>query len=434
MSCAPAKWQRKIENILKDIPGVVVFIDDIQITAPNDITHLQRLEMVFKRLQEFGLKINCKKSQFIQNEIEYCGYKINRLGIHKLNSKIEAIQKAPQPKNITELQAFLGLVNYYGRFFKNLSSILEPLHRLLRKENKWQWTSECDTAFNLIKQQMQSDTFLIHYSPNLPVILAADASPIGVGAVISHIMPDGTERPIQMASQTLNKTQRKWSQIDKEAYALIFAVKKFFQYLYGRKFTLLTDHKPLVQIFSPAKPLPHMSATRMQHYAIFLQGFTYDIKYKTSKDNSNADALSRLPLNCEEKFMFESADIIEINQIATLPVTVEEIADETLKDKEIIQLLHGLQTGVSLSHTMRFGIDQNEFSLQSGCILRGTRVVIPSILRKKVLRDLHEAHFGITKMTMLARSFCWWPNIDLDIKNCVNNCVQCCEQKIIYRK
>ncbi|XP_063825507.1 uncharacterized protein K02A2.6-like [Ostrinia nubilalis] len=429
LNCAPAKWQRKIENILKGIPGIAVFIDDIQITAENDKVHLERLELVFSRLAEYGLKINLTKSSFLQKEIEYCGYKISKLGIHKLPSKIDAIQKAPPPKNITELKSFLGLVNYYGRFLGNLATTLEPLHKLLRLETKWEWTIDCDIAFKKIKKEMQSDTFLVHYSTKLPIILATDASPIGVGAVISHVMPDGTERPIQMASQTLSKTQRKWSQIDKEAYAIIFGVKKFFQYLYGRKFTLLSDNKPLVQIFAPNKPLPHMSAIRMQHYAIFLQTFNYEIKYKSSKENSNADGLSRLPIQMKETNLCEESDIIEINQITTLPITVQELAAETCNDVQLKILLENLLLGKKLSPKDRFNIDQSEFSVQSGCIMRGQRVVIPVNLRKRVLHDLHSGHFGINKMILLARSFCWWPEIDNDIKLMVDNCIACCKQK-----
>ncbi|CAK1584579.1 unnamed protein product [Parnassius mnemosyne] len=120
---------------------------------------------------------------------------------------------------------------------------------------------------------MLSNTILAHYSPDLPLTLATDASSTGVGVVLSHVMPDGAEHPIQFASQTLNSTQRKWVQIDKEANAIIFGVKRFFQYLYGRRFVLFTDYKPLFQIFSPTKALPHLSYTLMQHYAIFYKVF-----------------------------------------------------------------------------------------------------------------------------------------------------------------
>jgi len=114
----------------------------------------------------------------------------------------------------------------------------------------------------------------------LPITLATDASPYGVGAVLSHIYPDGSERGIQYASKTLSKTQQAYSQIDKEAFAIIFGIKKFYQYLQGSKFTLITDHRLLTQIFSPTKNLPIFTVSRMQHYALFLQGFNYDIKYR----------------------------------------------------------------------------------------------------------------------------------------------------------
>ncbi|RVE41173.1 hypothetical protein evm_014177 [Chilo suppressalis] len=424
LNCAPAKWQRKIESILREIPGVHCFIDDIRIPALNDAEHLDRLDKVFARLAEFGLKVNLEKSEFMQNEIEYCGYKISREGVHKVNSKVKAVVEALNPTNVSELQALLGLVNYYGRFLYNLSSILEPLPKLLRKGTPWYWSAECDKALLTIKKQMLSDTVLAHYSPDLPLILATDASPTGVGAVLSHIMPDGTERPIHFASQTLNSSQRKWAQIDKEAYGIVFGVKRFFQYLYGRKFILHTDHKPLVQIFSPTKALPHLSAARMQHYAIFLQGFQYDIKYKNSKDNANADALSRLPIT-EESGELEGWDTFQIGMISVLPITVKDIAAATKVDKALAPLLAGIASGKKVPPAYRYGIEQNEFSFLEDCLMRGTRVVVPTSLRNIVLKDLHSCHFGANRMLALARSYCWWPGMDKDIKNLAKNCLEC---------
>lgn len=429
LNCAPAKWQRKIENILKDIPGVHVFIDDIRITGPNDKIHLERLETVFSRLAEYGLKVNLQKSEFLKDKIEYCGYIISKEGISGTNDKIKAIKDAPRPKNLTELQSFLGLINYYGRFFHNLSNTLEPLHRLLRKDTKWRWSSDCEAVFQKLKKHLISDTVLAHYAPDLPLVLATDASPTGVGAILSHIMPDGSERPIHYASQTLNCSQRKWAQIDKEAYAIIFGVKKFFQYLYGRKFILYTDHKPLLQIFSPSKALPQLSAVRMQHYAVYLQGFNYEIRYKTSKANANADALSRLPLELEEPKLREEVDVCQIELIEKLPINIDQICNSTKQDLSLQPLLTGLRSGRIITNQDRFGIDQTEFSLQNGCIMRGSRVVIPTNLRSTILKDLHTAHFGINRMLALARHYCWWPGIDRDVRDLVANCVQCCLQQ-----
>ncbi|XP_031332739.1 uncharacterized protein K02A2.6-like [Photinus pyralis] len=414
LSCAPAKFQRKIENILSGIPGIAVFIDDCRLTAPNDKIHLERLEEVFKRLLNYNIKVNLSKSEFLKNEIEYCGYRIDKFGIHKTKSKVDMVVNALQPKNIQELQSLLGLINYYGRFFENLSEILEPMRLLLREGVKWNWTKACENALNKIKEMMKSDNFLVHFNNNLQIILATDASPVGVGAVLSHIMPDGSEKPIQFASQSLTSSQRNWSQIDKEAYAIIFGVKRFHQFLFGRKFVLYTDHAPLAQIFSPQKGLPIMSASRMQHYAIFLQSFNFEI---------------RLPVESKIENTVEESDIYEISQIHTLPVTVDELSKQTKLDTELGLLLTMLKENNNVPHLVRFGINQSEFTIQNDCILRGNRVVIPSILRKRILKDLHCAHFGIARMLSLARSVCWWPGIDEDIKAVVQNCLTCAENK-----
>lgn len=425
IASAPAIWQREIENILKDIPGVSVFLDDIKITGVTDEIHLQTLEKVFQRLQHFNIKINKDKSTFFQEQIEYCGYLIDRNGIHKSKKKIDAINKMPRPTNITEVRAFIGMINYYGRFFKNLSTILYPLNQLLHKDAKFVWNKHCERCFQTLKEMVQSDEFLVHYDTKLPLTVATDASSYGVGAVLSHVYPDGTERVIQYASQTLSETQRKYSQIDKEAYAIIFAVKKFYQYLYGNQFTLYTDHRPLIRIFSPSKGLPVYTAMRMQHYALFLQSFNYAIKYKNTKEHANADCLSRLPIKGAVPNNCDVVDVFQINTIETLPLTTEQLANETNKDPYLRKIVMFLQKGKEIPKHMRFKLDQNEFGLQQGILMRGYRAVIPKTLQNQILNELHEGHFGIVKMKGLARGICWWPGIDSDIEQLVRSCPNC---------
>lgn len=424
VASAPAKWQRLMEQIVGDIPGVSVFLDDIKITGENDIIHMQRLNEVFKRLDKYNMRVNWAKCELMKESIEYCGFRIDKNGIHRMQDKIDAIQNMKMPANKDDVRAFLGLVNYYGRFVKNLSSITYPLNKLLQKDVEFVFDQKCKEAFLEVKQQMQTNIVLTYYNPKLQVVLAVDASPIGVGAVLSHMFDDGTERPLQFASQTLNKVQQRYSQIDKEAYAVIFGVKKFYQYLYGKKFILVTDNKAIAQIFSPTKGLPTLSATRMQHYAIYLEHFDYEVQFRRSKENLNADALSRLPTTDECKFV-EEVDMIENEIIETMPVTAAELREVIKSDEEIKVLMNCLKYGREPAPKDRFGVPMTEFSIQNGCLMRGIRVYIPKQLRARVLDELHTAHFGITKMKSLARAYCWWYMMDKDIEKLVANCSDC---------
>ncbi|XP_058817568.1 uncharacterized protein K02A2.6-like [Topomyia yanbarensis] len=426
VASAPAIWQRQMEALLQGIEGVSVFLDDIKVTGPNDETHLRRLEEVLRRLDESNIRVNRNKCVFFANEIEYCGYLIDCNGIHKIQKKVDAIQEMRRPENKNEVRSFVGLINYYGRFFYDLSTVLYPLNNLLKKDVPFKWSKQCEKSFQVVKKQMQAETCLVHYSPELPLLLATDASPYGVGAILSHIYPDGSERPIQFASQTLNRTQQAYLHVDKEAYAIIFGVKKFFQFLYGRKFVLVTDNQAVTKIFAEHKGLPVMSALRMQHYATYLQSFDYEIRFRKSAEHANVDALSRIPLKlAEADNIIEESDLVEMHQIETLPLTVAELAQATAEDLTVKNLIQGVKYSILVTGKDRFGIDQSEFAMQKGCLLRGIRVYVPPSLRKRVLDELHSTHFGTTRTKSLARGFCWWMGMDNEIEEMIANCINC---------
>lgn len=188
----------------------------------------------------------------------------------------------------------------------------------------------------------------------------------------------------------------------------------------------MTDNKPVAQIFSPSKGLPTMSALRMQHYSVFLESFDFEIQYRASKDHGNADGMSRLPINdCSNRKQMEEIEIIQVNQIETLPVTVDELAKHTAKDRNVKELIQGLKSGRPVEGCFRFGVNQNEFTLQGDCLMRGIRVYIPPPLRMRVLNELHSGHFGVSRMKALARSYCWWENVDRAIEDLARDCVDC---------
>ncbi|KAI4872550.1 hypothetical protein NFI96_003106 [Prochilodus magdalenae] len=205
-----------MDQVLQGLPNVHCFLDDILITGQDEAHHLRNLEAVLSRLGKVGLRVQKEKCEFFKDSLEYLGHTIDSVGLHKSDDKIKAIVEAPVPTDTTQLRSFLGLINYYARFVPNMSTLLHPLNALLHKGVKWKWSRECDKAFKKAKEQLSSKSVLTHYNPSLPVILACDASPYGVGAVISHRLLNGEERPIAFASRMLSKAEHNYAQIEKE--------------------------------------------------------------------------------------------------------------------------------------------------------------------------------------------------------------------------
>ena len=346
ISSAPAIFQKTMDVILQGIPHVCCYIDDILVTGVNQQEHLQNLEEVLRRLEQNNLRIKKPKYEFFKDSVEYLGHCVDAQGLHTLPSKVEAILRAPDPENLQQLRSFLGLLNYYGKFIPNLANIVHPLNQLLQKDAKWTWTSDCVQAFTAAKQALNSSKVLAHYDPSLPITMAGDASAYGIGSVISHILPDGSERPIAFASQTLSSSEKNYCQLEKEALSLVFGVKNFHQYLYGRKFTLITDHKPLLAILGPKKGIPPLAAVRLQRWSILLSAYNYDIQFKSTSAHANADGLSRLPIS-DNKTPDQSVEVSLFNvaQINCLPVTAQQIDRLTKSDPCLSKVLQYTRQG-----------------------------------------------------------------------------------------
>ena len=265
VASAPAIFQRIMEGVLKGIPGVCIYLDDILITGQTEEQHLANLEQVFQQLEA---------------AVTYLGHQIDKNGLHPTEEKTKAILEAPTPKNTTELRAFLGLINYYRKSLPNLSMVLIPLYKLLKNNTSWKRSTEQAKAFQDAKNLLKSPRVLIHYDSSRPLMLTCDASPYGVGAVLAHIVDDNTERPIAFASRTLSKPQTNYAQLEKEALAIIFGIQKFHNYLYGRKFVIHSDHKPLMYILNASKSIPTMASPRIIRWSLMLSAYSYDNKPK----------------------------------------------------------------------------------------------------------------------------------------------------------
>ena len=343
---APGIFQRTMEGLLQGIPSTGVLLDNILITGPSTEEHLDNIEKVFRRLLEVGLRFKAVKCQFTKPVLESLGHRVDAEGFHPVEAKVKAIQEAPAPKNPTELKSFLGMLNFYGKFMPNLSSILEPLHSLLRKDVVWKWEVEQQEAFDKAKNQLQSSDVPVHYDPEKELVVSCDASPYGVGAVLSHVMEDGSERPVAYASSTHSTAERNYGHLDKEALAVVFAVKKFHQFLYGRHFKIYTDHKPLLGLLQPEKATPLMASSRMQRWAFTFLAYEYELLYRPGNENGNADGLSRLPVVDVPGSTPVPGDIVHLlENINTSPVHVNKIKLWTARDPVLSQVLQFVLQG-----------------------------------------------------------------------------------------
>ncbi|XP_072938403.1 uncharacterized protein [Epargyreus clarus] len=297
--------QMKIEIPIKDqgsmsyVIGVTSFgVGCARANTPGVYTRVSSfidwIERIALRLNEVGLRLNIKKCVFAVNRVAFLGYEIDSEGIHPSKEKVQEIKEKSIPINKTELKAFLGLYNFYERFMMNKATLMQPLYKLLKDRVKWHWGKEEEEAFEKAKSQLTSDLTLVHYNLERELIMLCDSSDYGLGAMLVHKMSDGTERPVIMSSRTLQDHERRYAQIDKEALAIMFGLKKFRQYLLGRKFTIYTDHKPLLGIFGPEKPIPDLVSARMLRWALTLNTFNYTLCYRPGKEMGNVDSLNTI--------------------------------------------------------------------------------------------------------------------------------------------
>ena len=362
------------------------------------------------------------------SSIEYLGHKISEKGIQPTEEKVRAIVKAPAPNNVTQLKAFLGMLNYYAKFLPNLSSKLTPLYRLLQKNTPWSWGEEQRQAFQQAKVALTSAKVLVHYDPSQKLILSCDASPYGVGAVLSHKLEDGTEHPVAFASRSLSPAE-KYAQLDKEGLAIVFGVRHFHHYLLGRRFTIYSDHKPLQYLFSEDKAIPTMASSRIQRWALTLSAYDYDIVFKPGSQHANADVLSRLPLPehpTSVPFPQETVLLMEVLQAS--PVTAKQIKTWTSHDPVLSKVRDRVLQGwvdtrdLSMQPYQR---RKHELSIEDGCVLWGNRIIVPPPGRAKVIDTLHEEHPGMARMKCLARCYVWWPSMEQELEKKVKECLQC---------
>lgn len=431
VNAAPGIFQRVMANALSGLEGVACLLDDVAVSGRTITEHNERLFTVLKILNDLGFHLNAKKCVFATNTIHFLGHMIDAEGLHPSPLKVKEIKEKPAPTNKESLRAFLGLYNFYEKFIPDKATILEPLYRLLEAKRPWSWGEAENKAFERAKELLSSDLTLVNYEIERELLLICDSSSYGVGAIIAHVMDDGTERPVMMASRTLQPHERRYGQIDKEALSIIFGLTKFHEFLAGRKFCIITDHKPLVGLFNPGKPIPDQISPRMLRWSLKLSAYDYDIKYRPGKLLGNADALSRWTVNQTAVNIEEP--VREVLLLEDQPegwnLDASKISRETKKDillqKVLFHVLHGWPRSNSDPSLQPFWNRREALSHSKGCLLWCNRVIVPTSLQSEVLRLLHAPHAGIVQTKAYARGYVWWPGMDRQIEAFVSECEQC---------
>ena len=415
---APGTFQRLMNKILKSVlyKSALVYLDDIIIFSKTIEDHINDLESVFKLLAENGLKLKIKKCNFFKKKIDYLGHIVSDEGVSPNEIKTRAILTYPEPKNVKEVSSFLGLASYYRKFIRAFAEKAHSLTKLTRKNVAWEWGDKQKTAFNCIKTSLTSKPILRFPNFSREFIIYTDASGYGIGAVLAQVQGpphsantveenDENEVVIAYSSKHLNDREAKWSTTEKEAYAIIHAIQVFRPYLYGRKFTVITDHKPLEWLMSKTEP-----SGRLARWALKIQEFDIVIGYRSGKTNQNADCLSRIP----------------VPTVASLSLKVEN--DWTLdqsKDDYCMKLLDELRN----SETK----DGHKLLPTGELINKHGNLVVPANRIQEILEMNHDhmlaGHLGIAKtLNRLQRQYDW-PGMRKDVETYVKNCLTCARRK-----
>ena len=287
-----------MEIVLEGLPFAIAYIDNVLIYSETLEDHLSHVQQVFDRLRKHKLKLKLKKCQFLRNETNYLGFKITTDGIKPETEKVETIRSLPPPISVKEIRSFIGMISYYRRFIPNMSTIAKPLIELTRKYSKFKWTDECQEAFDYLKESLTVIPSLAYPDLSKPYILYTDSSDDSIGACLTQPCNDEeetltglkNERPIYFLSHKLSNTQKRWSTIEKEAYAIHYLLQKLDHYLHNAQFTIRTDHKPLKYLLESP-----MKNKKIQLWSLNISSYACKIEWLPGKTNTMADYLSRRP-------------------------------------------------------------------------------------------------------------------------------------------
>ena len=474
---APATFQRLMESCLGELnlSWCIIYLDDIIVFSQTPEEHLVRLQAVFDKLKAAGLKLKPSKCELFKKQINYLGHVVGQEGVSTDPDKIKAVTEWPRPTTVTEVRSFLGFVSYYRRFIPNFSKVAKPLNTLLqnlegtsnqKKKFKVNWGPDQQEAFETLQRLCTEAPILAYADFKTPFILHTDASSEGLGAVLYQYQ-DNQRRVIAYASRSLSPSERNYPTHKLEFLALKWAITdKFHEYLYGAEFQVFTDNNPLTYILTTAK----LDATGHRWVAA-LSNYTFSISYKPGRNNTDADALSRIQwpeavdissqtvqavcegvqaLHGKVETLCHGAQSVGILSQDTMPagMTSLEWSQAQMQDPAISQIIQAIQTKTldtikynpNMSSELKaFLRIRKQFKLKHGVLYRKTQVhdkarlqlVLPPSYRSKAMVGCHDlvGHLGQDRVLELLRDRFFWPGMHMDVASYINSCPRCIRRK-----
>ncbi|XP_058458875.1 uncharacterized protein K02A2.6-like [Malaya genurostris] len=424
VNCAPEIFQRIMCEMLAGIDGVMVYIDDVIVWGANLIEHNERLQKVLKVLDENHALLNKTKCLFEVHELEILGFKISGKGISPTDDKISAIQNFRIPETKEEVRSFLGLVNFVGHFIPHLSTRIEVLRRFIRGEVQ-SFGLDQQQAFDDLRNELCNTVRRLgFFDPKDQTELYVDASAVGLGAVLIQRDSSNNPRIISFASKGLTKTERVYPQTQREALAVVWAVEKFYLYLFGIHFTLFTDHKTLEYIFGGKHQEGKRACSRAEAWALRLQPYDFTVEYVRGIENIS-DIFSRLCSQSDAPFdEFSEHFVCGIGE-GPSAITLSDIKNETKLDDTLKEVVKSIETHIWPSDLFNYQAFSKELGVIDGVVVRNDRIILPSKLRQRALNIAHRGHPGVVSMKRNLRERVWWPYMDRDVENRVQECAGC---------
>ena len=422
-------FQYTLQTALQGLEGVKNIADDIIVFGSTRAEHDKHLDKCLQRLAVKGLRLNQSKCDFLSSTLSFFGQVFSEEGTRPDPQRVADLLNAPQPSNAHDVRSLLGMANYSSKYIRDFATLTAPLRELTKKDVKFEWTHKHQAAFEKLTTTLATAPCMSYFDKNKETFVVVDASPVGVSAILSQKPKNSdssNQQIIAYASRALTDTEKRYSQTEKEALAIVWGVEHFHLFLFGSEFTLVTDHKPLEIIYGQRTA---KTSARIERWVLRLQPYAFKIIYKSGATNP-ADYLSRHPTNAsrrkQEKMAEQYVNFVTQHSIPKA-MTLKEILDATNADPALMELRDAIKTNKWDSSAVKpFKAVKNELTTtKQGVVLRGTRIVIPAVLQQRAIDIAHETHLGIEKTKSLIREKIWFPHIDSRVRDTIEQCITC---------